>query len=52
MLGIYARTFMTAAGLDPKSDRPVQELRIRPAKPAVQRRWKAPGYWIDPPEEF
>lgn len=48
MLGIYAKTFMTATGHS--EVRPhVRKLREPEIKP---RRWSAAGHWIDPPQDF
>mgnify|MGYP000944343123 CR=1 FL=1 len=43
MLGIYAKSFMTATGLNERKVRPIEK------KP---RRWSPTGHWIDPPQEF
>lgn len=43
MLGIYAKSFMTATGLTQTKVRPIEK------KP---RRWNPAGHWIDPPHEF
>lgn len=52
MLGIYARTFMTATGLDRVPDRPIAQPKIRAVRGETRRRWSPAGHWIDPPEEF
>ena len=52
MLGIYAKSFMMASGFGAGADRAPDRKPGRDTAPAGRRRWKAPGYWIDPPEEF
>ncbi|GGE42032.1 hypothetical protein GCM10011360_31820 [Primorskyibacter flagellatus] len=43
MLGIYARTFITAARMNQPKVRSVEKQ---------PRRWNPAGHWIDPPKEF
>ncbi|WP_169052656.1 hypothetical protein [Pseudooceanicola onchidii] len=49
MLGIYAKTFMLAAG-HPTSASPTTP-KVRPVE-KKPRRWNPAGHWIDPPEDF
>jgi hypothetical protein len=47
MLGIYAKTFMTATRAGEAVDHP----RVRPVA-KKRSRWKAPAQWVSAPKEF
>jgi len=47
MLGIYAKSFMTASRLTEQLDQP----RVRPVQ-KKRSRWKAPARWVKSPDQF